>query len=145
MQLTTTLLTALLSATALAAPTPVVQSQMAAAPEWTIAGLKRACNGDDSSCTWSFKVDTHLAPATDCSFTVKGKPASHTNTANQKCGPYVVGTGWDGSFGAGQGFTVLSVADHAKKLIVWPGYTDKEVEGGKVVSPDKSYAPAKLP
>ena len=149
MQFTTTFLTALLSATALAVPTPATDevSMMAAAPEWTIAGMKRTCDGGDNSCTWNFKVDTHLAPATTCSFTVKrgAKPASQTDTSNNKCGPYTVGSGWDGSFGPGQGFTVLSVADYGKKLIVWPGYTDKELAGGKVVSPNKAYAPQNLP
>lgn len=149
MQIKTTLVTALLSATAFAAPAPApeVQSMMAAAPEWTIAGAKRTCDAGDNSCTWNFKVDTHLAPATACSFTVKrgAKPASQTDSSNNKCGPYTVGSGWDGSFGPGQGFTVLSVADYSKKLIVWPGYTDKELAGGKVVVPDKAYAPAKLP
>ncbi|RYO76203.1 hypothetical protein DL766_001017 [Monosporascus sp. MC13-8B] len=136
MQLTTTLLTALLSATALAAP---------AVPDWTIVGMKRTCNKADTSCTWSFKIDTHLAAPTPCSFTVTGNPASHTNANGKQCGPYQVGAGWDGSFGPGQGFTVLSVVDHQKKLIVWPGYTDKELgTTGQVVSPDKSYAPASI-
>ncbi|KAK7751824.1 hypothetical protein SLS62_006310 [Diatrype stigma] len=144
MQFTTAIVTAILSATALAAPAPVPASQMAAVPEWSITGLKRVCTAADDSCAWSFGVDTHLAAPTACSFTVKGKPASQTATSNQKCGPYTVGTGWDGSFGPGNGFTVLSVTDYTKKLIVWPSYTDKELAGGKVVSPDKSYAPANI-
>ncbi|EMR66811.1 hypothetical protein MGN70_010861 [Eutypa lata] len=144
MQFSSAFITAILSATALATPVPAAESKsmMAAAPEWTIAGLKRTCNAADDSCAWTFSVNTHLAAATPCSFTVKGKGASKTNISGQKCGPYTVGTGYDGKTFPGNGFTVLSVVDYTKKLIVWPGYTDVELVNGKVVSPDKSYAPA---
>lgn len=146
MQFTSAFITAILSATALATPVPEAESKsmMAAAPEWTITGLKRTCNAADTSCDWSFGVNTHLAATTACAFTVKGSPASKTNTNGQKCGPYTVGTGYDDTSFPGNGFTVLSVVDNAKKLIVWPGYTDVELVNGKVVSPDKAYAPATI-
>ncbi|GKU14751.1 unnamed protein product [Fusarium langsethiae] len=61
-----------------------------------------------------------------------------------KCGDYTVTSGWSGQFGPGNGFTTFSVVS-SKRQIVWPAYTDKQVQGGKVVKPDQSYTPANLP
>ncbi|KAI1073799.1 small secreted protein [Whalleya microplaca] len=146
MQFTTTILAAILSATALAAPTPAaeVKSAMADVPQWTIEGLKRVCDQADTSCTWSFGIDTHLAPTTACSFTVTGSPASRTGSSGHVCGDYTVSSGWSGQFGEGNGFTTLSVVDFGKKLITWPAYTDKQLANGAVVTPDLSYAPTVL-
>ena len=34
--------------------------------------------------------------------------------------------------------------NNANNKITWPAYTDKQVAGGKVVSPDQSYAVTQL-
>ncbi|KAK6064353.1 hypothetical protein SCUP234_08597 [Seiridium cupressi] len=139
MQLTTTFLAAVVAATAFAAPAAEPGLSRRADPQWTIVGLKRVCDAADTSCTWSFSVDTHLAAATACSFVVKGKPASQTSGTGATCGPYTVTSGWSGQFGPGNGFTTLAVVDNTKKKIVWPAYTDKQLAGGAVVKPDQSY------
>ncbi|KAI6081661.1 small secreted protein [Hypoxylon rubiginosum] len=147
MQFTNALLATLLSATALAAPTPAAaKSAMADVAQWTIEGLKRVCDGADTSCTWTFTVDTHVGATTPCSFTVKSgaKPASQTDSAGNVCGAYTVGSGWSDQFGAENGFTTLSVVDYASKLAVWPSYTDKQLAGGAVVTPDLSFAPTNI-
>ncbi|KAI1472717.1 small secreted protein [Daldinia caldariorum] len=132
------------TATVTAAPTPSPEAQSAVAdvPQWTIEGLQHVCDAGDNQCTWSFKINTHLADATPCAFTVKRSaslPASQTDTSGNVCGPFTVGAGWSGQFGPGNGFTTFSVVDSAKQLIAWPAYTDKQLEGGKVVSPDLSW------
>ncbi|KAI1769286.1 small secreted protein [Hypoxylon sp. FL1150] len=151
MQFANALLATLLSATALAAPTlspraATSKSAMADVAQWTIESLKRVCDAADTSCTWSFTIDTHAgdAPTTPCEFTVKGsgtQPASQTDSSGNACGAYTVGSGWSDQFGADAGFTTLSVIDYASKLIVWPAYTDKQLAGGAVVTPDLSFAP----
>ena len=73
----------------------------------------------------------------------------NANTANKfhsnKCGKYTISTGWSDQFGKDQGFTTLSVVNNDIKQIIWPAYTDKQLSGGKLVKPDQSYSPAKLP
>ncbi|KAL7622438.1 hypothetical protein AAE478_007943 [Parahypoxylon ruwenzoriense] len=148
MQFTNAILAALLSATALAVPTPSpeTKSAMADVPQWTIESMRRVCDAADTSCTWTFNVNTHLVPATPCTFTVKAgaKPASQTDTTGNTCGRYTVSSGWSDYFGVENGFTTLSVIDYPNKLIVWPAYTDKQLAGGNVVTPDLSFAPATL-
>ncbi|PHH62102.1 hypothetical protein CDD81_7595 [Ophiocordyceps australis] len=149
MQLSALLSTiALVASTAAAAPAGQV-SMMAAGQEWTIEQLQRKCDNKDSVCDWTFSVNTHEpnVKPTACKLTVKGAGstvASRSNGGPVNCGPYTVTSGWSGHFGDGQGFTVLSVVDNKKHLIVWPGYTDKQVEGGEVVTPDQSYTPTSL-
>ena len=150
MQITNVLVAALFAAnSALAAPAPASGSvsMMAAVPEWTIENLKRVCNSADTQCDWTFGVNTGVSgtKSTACTLTVKGTKASQRNGGPAKCGDYTVTSGWSGQFGPDQGFTTLSVVNQAKKLIVWPAYTDNEVKAGKVVSPNKKYAPANLP
>ena len=155
MKLSTAFVTALFSASALAAPAAdaadVVERQngaismMAAVPQWTIENMKRVCNKANTQCTWTFAIDTHTAAATPCKFVVKGASASTTDSSNNKCGGYTIGSGWSGQFGPGNGFTTLSVVSNAKKLIIYPAYTDKQLAGGKVVKPDQSYTPQNLP
>lgn len=140
MQITTGLFAAF-AATALAAP---AIDTRATAPQWTIVGMKRVCDAADTSCTWSFSVDTHVSAVTPCTFTVKGKPASQTSGTGATCGVYTVTSGWSGQFGPGNGFTTLSVVDNTQKKIVWPAYTDKQLAGGAVVSPDQSYPVTQL-
>ncbi|KAL8400835.1 hypothetical protein RB594_001019 [Gaeumannomyces avenae] len=120
-----TALFSLLAAAASAAPVPEeAQSMVAAVPQWTIANFKRTCNGADTSCTVEFAVDTHLAAPTPCS--------------------YVVSSGWDGSWGEGNGFTTWAVVDFGNRLIVWPAYTDKQLVNGQVVKPDLSFQPQSI-
>ncbi|KAM0424368.1 hypothetical protein ACHAPT_010515 [Fusarium lateritium] len=138
---------ALLSASgAMAAPATSSDavSMMAAAPQWTIQGLSRACDKPDTTCTWNFKINTGSGAATTCKYVVKGKSASRANGGPAKCGTFTITSGWSGQFGADKGFTTLSVVSN-KKQIIYPAYTDKQLAGGKVVKPDQSYAPAALP
>lgn len=139
MQFTTIILSALAS-TALAAPV----SMMAAVGEWTIEGLSRATNADDTSSVWTFGIHPAGQAATACTLTVTGTPSSQANGGPATCGAYTVTSGWSGQFGAGNGFTTLSVVDYAAKYIIYPAYTDAQVSSGKVVTPDQSYAPAVL-
>ncbi|KAJ2997710.1 hypothetical protein NUW58_g562 [Xylaria curta] len=116
MQFTTTAIAAILSASAVfAAP--------AAIPSWTVTNMKRVCNAGDTSCTWTFGINTNTgAAATPCSFVITGSPASHSDTSGTKaCGTFSVTAGWSGQ-------------------IAWPAYTDAELAGGKVVTPNKSWA-----
>lgn len=147
MQITKTLIAALFAAsTAVAAPTPADKSMMAAVPEWTITNLKRVCNAGNTSCTWTFAVDTHLATATSCTYVVKATAnASQASGGPVTCGPYTVTSSWSGQFGPNNGFTTLAVTNVSQKLIVWPAYTDVQVQAGNVVTPNLSYAPATLP
>ncbi|KAK5626592.1 hypothetical protein RRF57_002307 [Xylaria bambusicola] len=136
MQFTTAAL-ALLSATSVfAAP--------AAIPNWTITSMKRVCNTADTSCTWSFGIQTSsTAAATPCSFVITGNPASHSDLTTMKtCGVFSVTAGWSGQFGPG--FTTLAVHNNANGQIAWPAYTDAELAGGNVVTPDKSWAVTQL-
>jgi hypothetical protein len=146
MQLTTTLLAIIAASAAIAAPLEARSevSAMAAVPQWTIKSFKRTCNAADTSCTVSFGVDTHLAPVTDCSYTVTGAPASRTSTSGITCGPYTISSGWSGVFGPGNGFTTWSLVDWSQRLITWPAYSDSELVNGVAVTPDKSYAPQTL-
>ena len=149
MKFTSAFIAAILSTVALAAPAELVERQdeavsmMAAAPQWTIKNMKRVCAS--GACTWTFGIDAKTGTVTPCNFVVKGSPASQTDSAGNRCGGYTVGTGWSGQFGTGNGFTTLSVVNNAKKLIIYPSYTDKQLNTGKVVKPDQSYAPQNLP
>ncbi|ORY68359.1 small secreted protein [Pseudomassariella vexata] len=123
-----------------------VVNMMADCSEWTIRHLKRTCNRHDTSCCWDFAIDTGHHDKTHCSFTIEGHHASRTDISGVDCGPFTVSAGWSGQFGEDNGFYVLSVVDYEEKLIVWPGYTDEELGcNGKVVRPNKSYAPARIP
>jgi hypothetical protein len=141
---------------------------MASCPRWIIRGLRRHCNKHDTRCDWSFGIDEGHGHVTPCSFSVhsphhkRGSDdgtaeqhdvdqtghhhgASRTDSQGHRCGKFTIASGWSGQFGPGHGFTVLSVIDKHHQLIVWPGYTDKQLEHDQVVCPDQSYAPAKLP
>jgi hypothetical protein len=138
MQLTSTLV-ALFSTSALAA-----RLSTFASTEWTLTSLLRGCNATDALCTWKFGIDTNEAGvnATDCVYSVKSTPtapASQSNGGPVQCGVFNITSGWSGQFGPGQGFTVISVVDYAKKLIVYAGYTDSMVANGTAVDPDLSF------
>ena len=140
----------ILSATsAFAAPAPEVEtvSMMAATPQWTIQSLRRNCNAANTECNWLFgiKPGTGATKSISCPYTVKAKNAATANGGPFKCGDYTVTSGWSGQFGAGKGFTTLSVVNNKSKLIVYPAYTDAELAGGKIVTPNKSYSPQALP
>lgn len=140
MQLTTALAILAAADTSLAAPAPAAaKSMMAAGTTWTIENFQRTCNSGDTSCHISFGVNINDgSAATACSYDVNGSPASDAAYNSLVCGPYTVGSSHDPN-----GFTVLSV--HNSNLIVYPGYTDAELDGGNVVKPDKSYTPSAFP
>lgn len=106
--------------------------------------MKRVCNDADTSCTWTFGIDNG-AKHQPCKYIVKGDPASEANGGPTTCGAYTVTSGWSGQFGEKNGFTTLSVVDSESRQIVWPAYTDKQLDGGDVVDPDQSYTPSVLP
>ncbi|KAL3475958.1 hypothetical protein BJX99DRAFT_228649 [Aspergillus californicus] len=126
--------------TTFAAP---AKSMMANA-SWTITDLKRVCDSADTSCTWTFGINTG-SNATECTYVVNGSPASRANGGPSDCGAYTITSGWSGQFGADNGFTTLSVVEEASRQIVWPAYTDKQLANGTVVKPDQSYTPSILP
>ncbi|KAJ5880784.1 uncharacterized protein N7473_011837 [Penicillium subrubescens] len=146
MQLSQLLLATILAApAALAAPVASSVSMMAASPEWTIQSMKRVCATNDSSCTWTFGIYPGSGDATACKLVVTANTASQANGGPSSCGDYTVTSGWSGQFGPGNGFTTLSVVNNKSRQIIWPAYTDKQLAGGNVVTPDQSYAPAALP
>jgi hypothetical protein len=147
MQITKTVFAALLAATAAsAAPATTEVSMMAETPDWTIENMKRTCDQADTKCTWNFAVNTKSGNPTSCTMVVKANgdtKASRAAGGPVTCGPFTVTSGWSGQFV--EGFTTLAVVDHSKRLIVWPAYRDGQLVNGKVVKPDQSYKPARLP
>jgi len=149
-----TALTTLLASSAMAAPadvdargTPVVS--MTAAAVWTVEGMKRTCDKPDNHCAWSFTINNNAGSRQGCSYTVKRQnsktPASRSPQTGAHCGVYTVTSGWSGQFGEGNGFTTLSVVNNKDRTIAWPAYTDKQLQNGKVVTPNQSYAVQNLP
>ncbi|KAI0432291.1 surface protein 1 [Xylaria sp. FL1042] len=138
MQLSRTLF-ALFSSSALAATLSTFAST-----EWTLESLVRVCDSADDSCTWNFGINTNEegVNATACAYPVKAtttEPASQSNGGPVTCGVFTITSGWSGQFGPDQGFTVISVVDYAKKLIVYAGYTDAQVKNATVVDPNLSF------
>ncbi|RMJ26536.1 hypothetical protein PHISP_02583 [Aspergillus sp. HF37] len=144
----------------MAAPAPAARMSMMASSsaEWTMEDMKRVCNDADTSCTWTFGIDdgsgsgsapSNTTTTTPCTYIVEaanGIPASRADGGPSQCGEYTITSGWSGQFGEEKGFTTLSVVnDETPRQIIWPAYTDKQLEGGQVVKPDQSYAPATLP
>lgn len=119
-------------------------SMMAAVPEWSIENFTRTCSRANTRCLYSFTIDTNdgRRSRTRCSYTSRGKEANRATVGTQKCGDFIVTSSWSDQFGEENGFTTLAVKNG--ELIVWPAYADSEIENGKRVSPDKSYAPQKL-
>lgn len=147
MQLTQLLLTTLSACSAvLAAPAPAPgKSMMATDCQWTIESLKRVCNDANTCCTWTFGIDTGSGTPTACTYVVEGTNASEANGGPSDCGDFTITSGWSGQFGPGNGFTTLSVVDDVTRQIIYPAYTDNQLKGGQVVTPDQSYTPAALP
>lgn len=129
-------------ATAAPASSAGVSMMATNVPQWTIENMKRVCNAADTSCDWSFGIQSNVGAASvPCAFNIKAgaKPASATDGAGFKCGPYTVSEGYSDQFGKDNAFITLSVANFATRLIAFPAYTAKELAGGKVVSPNRSY------
>lgn len=128
--------------------TGLFASSILAAPitsaDWTILDMKRVCNGENTSCTWTFGIDSGL-DITDCTFIVEATDASHANGGPSTCGAYTVSSGWSGEFDPTNGFTTLSVANEEIGQIIWPAYTDEQLADGNVVKPDQSYPPTAFP
>lgn len=146
MQFTTVFLSALAAVGSMAAPLePRAEavSMMAQATTWTITNFKRAVNADNTVTTWTFGINNGQTTVA-CTEEVKGAQSSTLNGGPATCGQYTVTSGWSDQFGPGNEFTTFAVVDYNAKLIVYPAYTDKEVASGNVVTPDKSYTPAKL-
>ena len=150
MRFTPLILAGVAAPLAMAAPAPAAGSvsMMAAdVPQWTIENMKRVCNAQDTSCVWSFGIQNNRgAGAVPCSFTIQSgaKPASQTDGAGFKCGIFTVSEGYSDQFGKDNAFITLSVANFETRLITYPAYTAKELAGGNVVSPNKSYQPQKF-
>lgn len=126
---------------ALAAPTVArdVKNMMATDATWTIQDFLRTCNSDDTTCSYSFAVNTNDgSAATSCAYDVNGAPASTAAYNSVACGDFSIGSTHDPS-----GFQVLSVVRDG--LIVYPGYTDAQLSTGQVVKPDQSYTPQTTP
>ncbi|KAI1408142.1 hypothetical protein F5Y13DRAFT_113453 [Hypoxylon sp. FL1857] len=149
MQLPTTLI-ALLSATTTTLAAPLSMAAPNAA-EWTIEALSRTCDDADTSCVWTFGINTGDAGVNAthvANYTVNATssaPASRAIGGPQQFGNYTVTSTWSGQFGEGEGFTTLSVIDYPKGLIVYPAYKDTQLPNGQVVKPDQSYPVQNLP
>ncbi|KAF9892879.1 hypothetical protein FE257_000468 [Aspergillus nanangensis] len=115
---------------------------MAATPQWTIRDMKLYCNLKDTRCQWSFSIDNGSAPPQPCSYSAEGSPACQASTGPNSCGVFTVSSGWSDSFGSDSGFTTISVVDEEQRLIIYPSYSDRELEDGDV--PDKQYTPQKI-
>ena len=145
MQTIQLLLATLFAASAVIAAPVASKSMMASGSEWTIESMKRVCNTNDTSCTWTFGINTGSGAATNCTLVVAATDASEANGGPATCGAFTVTSGWSGQFGQGNGFTTLAVVDNTNREIIWPAYTDVQLADGQVVTPDQSYAPAALP
>ncbi|KAK3386629.1 hypothetical protein B0H63DRAFT_139165 [Podospora didyma] len=149
MQLTSLMLTGLVSALALAAPRST-GTRFARLEEdskqWIFQRMTRTCDSVDVFCDWDFKISRNiswLAPV-PCKFTVRsanGTKASQTSSKGNVCGQYRVSMGWNGQFGTGNGFTVMAVNDIQYKKVAYPAYADSELVNGQPVVPDK-FSPA---
>ncbi|GAO19333.1 uncharacterized protein UV8b_05233 [Ustilaginoidea virens] len=144
---------ALLASAAAAAPSRVLQPaeipqslaqieaqfNPAPVPKWTVESLKRTCAADDSSCTWHFFIDNHVASkATEITYVVEGPGASRAKSGPSEFGNYTITSSWSDQFGADKGFTALSAIDRKAGLISFPAYRDVDVKEGKVVA-DKDF------
>lgn len=147
----TTILTGLLAASPIAARAIAERQEASAAAgaQWTIVNFNRPCNAADTSCTYYISVDRHTGAGLEAG-AITVTAASQASRAQVPptplgVGNLVVSAGWSGQFGEGNGFTTLAVVDEKQRLIVYPAYTDKEMAGGAVVKPDRSYPVINLP
>ncbi|KAL8782462.1 MAG: hypothetical protein Q9213_005356 [Squamulea squamosa] len=147
MHFSTVFLTALaaIPALCLCAPAPAGEKSMmaAATPQWTFKSFVRICNAANTSCNYSYTIDTHVGAATPCTYIVSGNPAARASYNNVKCGAFTISSNWSGQFGPNNGFQTLAVVNG--RTIAYPAYTDQQLINGNVVSPDQSYTPQNLP
>ncbi|KAL4907226.1 hypothetical protein BDW74DRAFT_176007 [Aspergillus multicolor] len=122
--------TAIIAAPIPADPTP--------APLWTLTGMKRICNAEDTKCTWTFgiKIEDPNSTLTPCTLETAGSQASGGPVT---CGSFILTSAWSGYFGADEGFTTFMVHGTITDRTAWPAYTDKQVMDGKVVTPDLGF------
>ncbi|KAK8122903.1 hypothetical protein PG984_011573 [Apiospora sp. TS-2023a] len=100
--------------------------------QWTMRNVQRPCAQGNNYCVWNFDIDTGTPPTQHCSFKTPGPFASFGGV---KCGAFRIGVGYNSE----GHFTVLSVVEAG--LIIYPGYTDQQLKGSHVVTPDQSYTP----
>ncbi|OQE47165.1 hypothetical protein PENCOP_c001G01141 [Penicillium coprophilum] len=123
---------------------PSIFAAPIASSDWTIREMKRVCNDENTSCTWTFGIDSG-PEITDCTYVVEADDASHANGGPSKCEEYSISSGWSGQFDPTNGFTTLSVVNDELRQQIWAGYTDSQLVDGEVVKPDQSYPPTALP
>ncbi|KAK7914171.1 hypothetical protein PG985_011874 [Apiospora marii] len=105
--------------------------------QWTMRNAQRPCAQGNTACAWNFDIDTGGAfPTQHCSFRTPGPSASFGGV---RCGDFRIGVGYNSE---GR-FTVLSVVRAG--LVIYPGYTDQQLRGGHVVTPDQAYTPRPVP
>ncbi|KAL8812521.1 MAG: hypothetical protein Q9223_001003 [Gallowayella weberi] len=145
MQFSTFFLATFAAIPALSAPAPATEVSMmaAAAPQWTIKSFVRTCDTANTSCNYSFNIDTHAGATTPCTYAVTGDPAARASYNNVECSAFTISSTWSGQFGPNNGFQTLAVVNG--RTIVYPAYTDNQLVDGRVVSPDQSYTPQNLP
>jgi hypothetical protein len=106
---------------------------------WTVVNMKRLCS--TSSCHFTYSINKNDgSKVTPCDYNIAGispTPASQTNYQNLVCGSFTIGSIWNS-----QGFTVLSMV--SGNQIIYPGYTDDELNTNKAVKPNKSYTPQQV-
>lgn len=114
---------------------------------------RRRENGVTATADISAREEEDNTTVTSCLHLVSrmadGTPASRaTSTSVTRCGKYGVTSGYGGDedgdgFG---GFTVLSVVDRARGVLVYPAYEDERVrDNGVVVNPDRVYPVEMIP
>ncbi|KAL1896248.1 hypothetical protein Cpir12675_002895 [Ceratocystis pirilliformis] len=127
---------ATLSGVAFAVPAPP-STQAAPVPAWTFKDVKRTCSADDTTCTYSFGINTSIDDPVACKYTVNAPSASKANVTDEHCGPFTINSSWNGQFGLESAFTIISVT--TSKYIAWPSYSDRELANGNTVQPDRAY------
>ena len=135
------------TATALAAP---ARFMPLAAEEWTIESLKRVCDDDDTTCKWTFSVNTHAEDVEPTEVTYVVNATDDTVASRAIGGPveasiFTITSTWTDYFGIEEAWTTLSVIDYERGVLVYPAYKDKQLEDGEVVEPDQTYVPENIP
>ncbi|CAI6088517.1 unnamed protein product [Clonostachys chloroleuca] len=140
----------LISTTLASMNAATVRDQNPLSEEWTIESMQRVCNDNDTSCTWTFRVNTHAEGIKPTSVEYIVKSTNNTTASRSIGGPskfgiFTVTSTWRDYFGLEGAWTTLSVIDYGRRLLVYPAYTDKQVEDGDVVKPDQVYVPENVP
>ncbi|KEY71774.1 hypothetical protein S7711_06529 [Stachybotrys chartarum IBT 7711] len=135
-----------LATTAFSAPARL----MSLAEEWTIESLSRTCNEEDTSCTWTFSINTHAdgVEPTDVVYVVNATasaPASRAIGGPSSHGIFTVTSTWSDYFGIEDAWTTMSVIDYERGVLVYPAYLDTQLAGGEVVEPDQTYVVESIP